>query len=193
MDEKQAIARIRRGDLTGLEGLVQTYQVKAVYTAYLILQDRQLAEDVAQAAFLRVAERIKQYDENLPFGPWFLRSVVNAALDTARRGNRWVSLDTGLESNAGDPVEWLTSSQPCPEDLVETRELRQSVRLALKKLTPEQRSAIVLRYFLEMDEAEMTSTLHRPPSTIKWWLHEAKRRLKDLLSPILRQEETYDD
>jgi len=187
MDEtQQAIARIKRGDWSGLEGLVRQHQAKAVYAAYLVLKDRPAAEDVVQNVFLRVVERIGQYDESRPFEPWFLRSVIHAALDAARQRSRWISLDAeaAAENDAGAPVAWLLNGQPWPEDLVETRELRQAVRSALKQLNAEQRAAIVLRYFLEMNEAEMVDILRRPPSTIKWRLHEAKRHLKALLRPL---------
>ena len=70
MDEHQALAQLRRGDIGGLELLVQLYQVKAVRTAYLITRDRALAEDIAQSAFLRVHERIHQYNPDRPFEPW---------------------------------------------------------------------------------------------------------------------------
>lgn len=183
---KQAIARIKRGDFAGLEILVRKYQTKAVYTAYLVLYDRQLAEDVVQASFIRVVERIGQYDESRPFEPWFIRSVVNAALDTARKNSKLISLDAEDENGAGPAVEWLIDNQPCPQDLIETQELRNAVRHALRKLNSDQRAAIVLRYFLEMNEAEMTNTLNRPTSTIKWWLHEAKKKLKEILHPIVQ-------
>lgn len=186
MDETQAIARIKRGDLTGLELLVRKHQVKAVYAAYLVLQDRQSAEDVVQNVFLRLVERIRQYDDDRPFEPWFIRSVVNAALDMARQRNRWISLDADVETDIRISVEWLTGELPSPQDLMETRELRNAVRQALKKLNADQRAAIVLRYFLEMNEAEMREVLDRPASTIKWRLHEAKRNLKKLLVPFIQ-------
>ena len=46
MDERQAIARLKQGDLGGLEFLVRTYQLQALHAAYLIVQDRDLAEDI---------------------------------------------------------------------------------------------------------------------------------------------------
>ena len=136
-------------------------------------------EDVVQAAFLRAYERIGQFDETRPFGPWFLRSVVNGAIDAARQLDRMISLDQ--EDETGQPSGWLAADSPCPEDFVETAETRQAVRCALDQLTAEQRAAIVLRHFLDMSENEMTLHLQRPPSTIKWRLHEARKRLRALL------------
>jgi RNA polymerase sigma-70 factor (ECF subfamily) len=131
MNESQAIGRIKQGDLGGLEMLVRIYQVKAVQAAFLIARDRPMAEDVVHAAFLKAVERIDQFNISRAFGPWFLCSVVNAAIDAARQQNRMLSLDRETEG--------------------ETE--------ALDALSPEQRAAVILRHFLGMSEAEMTRTL----------------------------------
>jgi RNA polymerase sigma-70 factor (ECF subfamily) len=78
-EEHQAIARLKQGDLAGLEFLVRQYQAQAVQTAYLILGDRFLAEDIAQTAFLKAAWKIDQFDAQRPFRPWFLRVVKNVS------------------------------------------------------------------------------------------------------------------
>ena len=179
MEEQQAIARLRQGDLAGLEALVKQYQALAVHTAYLIVADRALAEDIVQSAFLKAAEKIDQFDGQRPFRPWFLRMVVNDCIKAAHRQQRNPSLD---EPSSAILV-WLTDPTPGPEQLVETNELRQSVWDALRQLPPEQRAVIIQRHFLEMDEAEMAQELQQPPSTIKWWLHTGRKRLKTLLSP----------
>jgi RNA polymerase sigma-70 factor, ECF subfamily len=57
MEESQAIARLKRGDIGGLEVLVRKYQAQATRTAFLIVRDRALAEDIVQAAFVRAYER----------------------------------------------------------------------------------------------------------------------------------------
>ena len=94
MNEHQAIARLKRGDIDGLETLMQLHQVRAVRTAFLITRDRALAEDVVQAAFVRVYERIAQFDSNRVFEPWLLRIVTNDAVKAATRRERFVPLCT---------------------------------------------------------------------------------------------------
>jgi RNA polymerase sigma-70 factor (ECF subfamily) len=179
MEEQQAIARLMQGDLAGLETLVRQYQTLAVHTAYLIVADRSLAEDIVQSAFVKVARKIDQYDTQRPFRPWFLRMVVNDAIKAARRRDRDLPLDEPSEA----VLAWLTDPDPGPEQLLETDQLRQSVWDALRQIPPEQRAVIIQRHFLEMDEAEMARDLQQPPSTIKWWLHAGRKRLKTLLSP----------
>src|SRR5690349_14956601 len=94
ISEQEAVRRLKRGDLSGLETLVNLHQLRAVRAAYLIVRDRGLAEDVAQDAFLRAYSRIGQFDEARPFGPWLYRIVVNLAQRAAARGARERAFDS---------------------------------------------------------------------------------------------------
>jgi RNA polymerase sigma-70 factor, ECF subfamily len=179
MDEQQALARLKQGDLNGLEFLVRQYQGQAVHAAYLILGEIPLAEDVAQAAFLKITRKISQFDKRYPFRPWFLRIVVNDAVKVAKRQQKSIPLDEPADGAVSD---WLLDQAPRPEELAEASELRQKVWSALQQLPPEQRAVIVQRHFLEMSEAEMVAEHQRPASTIKWWLHNARKSLKTLLA-----------
>jgi RNA polymerase sigma-70 factor, ECF subfamily len=181
MDEKIAISRLKQGDPGGLETLVRDYQVQAVYTAHMIVCDRSLAEEVAQTAFIRVADKIQQFDENRPFAPWFSRIVVNEAIKVARQQKQSVSLDDDPDDNVNAVARWLADPQPQPEKLVEFRETQQVILAALKRLQPEQRAVVVMRYFLEMSASDMSAKMERPVSTIKWWLSTARERLRNLL------------
>lgn len=192
MDEKQAIAKLKRGDIKGLETLVHLHQVRALRTAYLVTGDRALAEDIVQAAFIRVYERIEQFESDRPFSPWFLRSVINDAIRAVQRRQRSVSLD----DNRGDPEtaleNFLADDAYGPADLVETIDTTEAIWKALGKLSPVQRAAIVQRYYLGLSEAEMADRAERPPGTIKWRLHAARKRLHTLLSPFAPVSPTTD-
>ncbi len=84
MKDREAIDRLKRGDIGGLEFLVREYQVRAVRTAYLITRDLPLSQDVVQAAFLKAYERIGPFDPERSFGPWFFTSVLHDAIKAAR-------------------------------------------------------------------------------------------------------------
>ena len=85
MDEHNAIRLLKQGDIKGLEWLVMQYQLKAIRTAYLITHDRPMAEEIVQDAFINAFTRIHSFDDRRPFAPWFMRSVVNAALKVMQR------------------------------------------------------------------------------------------------------------
>lgn len=185
INEHQAIGLLKDGDISGLEYLVNQYQVKAVQTAFLITGDHYAAEDITQNSFLRAAERIGQFDDQKPFQPWFIRMVINEALKYAKRQIRRVSLDDCDES----VLDWLKDNKPLPEKHIEDAELRHQVFKALMSLSPEQRIVIIQRHYLEMDEAEMAEDLNRPRSTIKWWLHSARKKLKIIWGGNHRENE----
>jgi RNA polymerase sigma-70 factor (ECF subfamily) len=182
MDEQTAISRVKQGDLTGLEALVGRYQVEAVHAAYVILHDRPLAEDVVQAAFIKAAERIEQFDGGRPFAPWFYRIVVNDALKLARKRGRDVSLEAQLDGPAAQLAQWLVDPELQPEPQVEQKELRQVILKAIFRLPPGQRAVIMMRYYLDMSMVDMTRRTGRPLSTIKWWLRDARKRLRGLMA-----------
>ena len=181
MNEQQAILRLKQGDLEGLKTLVDKYQVKAVRAAYLMLKDRQLAEEVVQKAFLKIARRIDQFEVGSPFGPWFFRIVVNDARKVIRRQKRLVSVEEQLDDQTTQLAEWLIAPEPKPELLVELEESRQDVVQAVQSLPPEPRTAVVLYYYLGLTMKEMSERTEKPLSTIKWWLRDGRRRLKRLL------------
>jgi RNA polymerase sigma-70 factor (ECF subfamily) len=182
MEDQIAISRIKQGDLTGLEMLVNRYQVQAVHAAYAIVYDRALAEDIAQTAFVKVAERVHQFDEERPFAPWFFRIVVNDAIKLAKKQNRTLSLEEQLDEPTAQLAKWLMDPTLKPEQIVEQHETRGIILKAMQSLTPDQRAVIVMRYFLEMSEAEMVAKMDQPLSTIKWWLRDARDRLRKLIS-----------
>lgn len=184
MEECKAIERLRRGDVGGLEFLVSQYQVRAVRAAYLITRDLLLAQDVVQAAFLKAYERIDQFDPDRPFGPWFLTSVVRDAIKAATKRSRLVSLDESVD-DVSPAAPSLTDGRPGPEAQWEQAETAAEVWAALQQLAPNQRAAIVSRYFLGLSEAEMAATLVCSPSTIKWRLYAARERLRVLLRPMI--------
>lgn len=180
MEDRIAISRIKQGDLDSLRILVNRYQAQAVHTAYLILYDRAQAEDVAQSAFIKAAERIHQFDEERPFPPWFFRIVVNDALKLASQMKRSVSLDD-LDEGASSLATLLADPTPRPEQWLEEKQIREHILDAIHSLPPEQRAVVVMRYFLDMSAADMSAKMGRPLSTIKWWLRDARQRLRNLM------------
>ena len=174
MDEQEAIARLKRGEIGGLEVLVLRHQTQALHSAYLVCRDRQLAEDIVQAAFLRVYERAAQFDSRRPFAPWFLRIVVNDALKAATRGQRQISL-------SADAATVLIERSGDVEQVVELAIAHKEIAAALNQLSARQRAAIVLRYYLDQSEVQMAAQLKIEPGAVKRRLQVARQRLRQLL------------
>jgi RNA polymerase sigma-70 factor, ECF subfamily len=181
MDERDAIARLKRGDIGGLETLVRRYQLPALKAAVLICRDYPLAEDLVQAAFLRAYERIDQFDAARPFGPWFLRGVVRDARKAATRRPQ-----VRLDAAALAAVE----ARPAPEGDLAARlaaaESAEALWAALGRLTPTQRAAVVAHDYLGLSDAELARRWALPAGTVRRRLHDARRRLRQLLPAWVR-------
>ena len=178
MDETKAIQRLKQGDISGLEYLVARHQVKAVRTAYLITRDLGLAEDIVQDSFIQVFRAIRGFDETRSFEPWFLRSVVNAAVKTMQRSARHVQVGEDADESL---LAELAARVESVEAQVESIEVQNQIWDAMQKLSPRQRAVVVQRYFLEMSEKEMAEDAGSSVGTIKWMLNAARERLRGLL------------
>jgi RNA polymerase sigma-70 factor (ECF subfamily) len=177
MEDLQAIRRLKSGDIGGLECLISRHQGKALRTAFLITHNEPMAEDIVQDAFVRFYERAEHFDETRPFEPYFMRSVVNAALNCIEREKRTQSA-TEVDTSE---IETLLEQASSVEEQVEFNALKWQITEVLTELSPRQRAVIVQRYYLDMSEKEMSEALDSPPGTVKWLLNAARARLRALL------------
>jgi RNA polymerase sigma-70 factor (ECF subfamily) len=178
MQEREAVARLKQGDIGGLETLIRIYQGPALNAAFVVCRDQALAEDLVQAGFVRVVERITQFDATRPFGPWFIRIVVNDALMAVTR-QRTVALDPQRDERSAPPEE-------SPEALLAAAETREAIWAVLDRLSSGQRAVVVLRYYCDLNDSEVSAALGVPPGTVRRRLHDARQRLRTLLPSWLR-------
>jgi RNA polymerase sigma-70 factor (ECF subfamily) len=183
MDDANAIVRLKGGDIGGLEPLVLKYQALAIRTAFGILRDSALAQDVVQSAFVRLPERIRRFDAARPFAPWFLRVVSHDAVDKARREAHSVPFDW----SEADDSNWHLATMmqvSSPEALLERASSSAELWGLIGELSPEQRAVIVLRYYSGLTTAEVAEELSVPAGTVRWRLHAAHQRLRGLLKRL---------
>lgn len=125
----------------------------ATRLAYLLTGDRAAAEDVAQEAFLASASRIGGLRDEAAFGAYLHRAVVNKVRNRARRRT--------LER-----TQALRESAPPPYELPDVA-TRDALWAALLRLPYRQRAALVLRFYLDLSEAEVADRLGCRPGTVK--------------------------
>lgn len=177
MEDVYIIRQIKQGNIDNLEILIARYQEKALHAAFLITQSQVIAEDVVQETFVHILLHLKQFDESKPFGPYFFRSVMNAALNAVKREKRWIL----IEDLSVTETDKLLSTFYEFDSSANNQEVIDDLRQALEKLPPRERMVIVYRYYLGMSEKEMSSEMNLAPGTIKWWLHSARKRLANLI------------
>lgn len=169
--DQELVERCRRGDRAAFATLMRTYQRPVYNAALTILRRADDAGDVAQSVFLKVWEKLDDYDPQYKFFSWIYRIAVNEALNVARRNNREEPLDEEL----GLPEE--TSSDPALQAVA--GESASRVRAALMQMSVNDRSVLILRHFSECSYEEIGATLGLEEKTVKSRLFSARERLAE--------------
>ncbi len=166
-DDRDLIARARRGDEAGFRELVERYKGRAYWVAYHIVGDEDEARDIAQEAFIRVFRSLDGFDPRYKFFTWLYRIVTNLAVDSLRRrgSQRRVSIE-----DVGD----LRSADAGPHEGLERAELRERVAAVLGELPPAYRTVMVLREIEGFSSKEIADMVGSTHATVRWRLHRAR-------------------
>jgi RNA polymerase sigma-70 factor (ECF subfamily) len=170
------VERWRRGDRAAFAELVIRYQRPIYNAAFWVLRRAEDANDVTQSVFLKVAERLDDYDPQYRFFSWIYRIAVNESLNLLRRNGRDDALD--------DEVEIPGAESANPEWQVGEAELSRRIRSALMSLSTNDRMVISLRHFSECSYREIGQILELDEKTVKSRLFEARQRLRGLLDDL---------
>jgi RNA polymerase sigma factor (sigma-70 family) len=168
--DAELVELARRGDQQAYGVLVARHQQIAFRAAYVIVRDADDAADAAQQGFIKAYHALGRFRRGAPFRPWLLRIVTNEA----RNARRTAGARGRLAMRLGQAWE----SDPTPEDAALRAERRDLVLGALERAPEEDRLVVGLRFFLQLGEAEMATTLDCPPGTVKSRLSRALGRLR---------------
>ena len=173
-DDQALLAGIRRGDRAAFKALVERYQGPLYNAAFRIVGNSGDAEDVTQVVFLKIVERLDEYDPKYKFFSWIYRIAVNEALNLLRRDRRDEPLDDDVEFEGPETLN--------PERQLSDMQVSSHVQAALMRLKPDERAVLTLRHFSECSYAEIGDILGLEEKTVKSRLFEARGRLKGHLA-----------
>jgi DNA-directed RNA polymerase specialized sigma24 family protein len=161
MAEREHVTNHDHVATTGLEALYRQEHEASVRLAHLLIGDRGRAEELAQDAFVRIAPRLGGVDN--PAG--YLRTtLVNLCRDAGRRKKRADAL----------PVPEARVSPPPALPPTTT-----AVWAALQRLPERQRTAVALRFYLDLPDDEIADLLGVRPPTVRSLVHRALATLKE--------------
>ncbi len=117
------------------------------------------AEDLAQLVFVKALEALPRYESRgVPFGGWLFRLARNVVIDHIRTRRETAPLDVVVERPA---------TTDGPDELAVLRQEMESVAHALRRLTPDQREAIELRFFAGLSAKEAAEAMGRQEGTVR--------------------------
>ncbi len=183
LDEAQAVARARTGDLDAYEVLVARYTALAHRTAVLLGAGDD-ADDVVQEAFVKAYHRLRLFRGDSPFRPWLLAIVANETRNLHRSRRR----RDGLVLRAAARREPAETGPDLPAEAAVAAERRAALLDAVRALGERDREVVTCRYLLDLSEAETAQTLGWPLGTVKSRTARALARLRARLDPTLAGE-----
>ncbi|MBI1750309.1 MAG: sigma-70 family RNA polymerase sigma factor [Acidobacteria bacterium] len=173
----ETIARARSGNAEAWGELYKQYAPAIFRFCRRALPAREDAEDATTEIFMKVRDKLDQYDASRPFTAWLYKVSANHCWDILRRRSIRQDLETG-------EVETLPLEHPDPGQLDRLMEQStgQQVRSALAKLPARARMALVLRYYSDMSYDEIAEALGVRRAFVGVVLLRARHQLRELLT-----------
>ena len=145
--DKELLERYRAGNSSAISELIDRHAKRVRDYIYMLVKDRDLADDIFQETFIKVVRVIDEgrYTDNGKFLSWVLRIAHNQVIDHFRSGRQQ---QTVSESAAGYD---LLGTRPLMEDNVEDKmvasQIEADVRRLVEELPEEQREVVKMRYY----------------------------------------------
>jgi RNA polymerase sigma-70 factor (ECF subfamily) len=188
MTDLAAVSRARGGDADAFRDLVQRHSRTIFRVAYRMTGNEHDADDVVQETFLRAYRQIDKFEERANFGTWLHRIAVNCSLDLLRsRIRHEKNRITDKDDEDGEMTREFESTDPQPDRLLLSAELKEHVLVALDRLSGNERTAFMLRHFEGMPVEEIGKTLGIQVNAAKHTIFRAVRKLRESLEPLVRK------
>jgi len=184
---QRLVEEAARGDEEAWRQIVSIYTPRIYGLLVRQCRDRDLAEEITQATFVKVVTSLERYTESGHFDAWLFRIAMNELRDEMRRRKRQAE-PMDMRDGAGrdaDPNRWAAESQhieaskaaPGPLAILEAREKHAHIRAEVDAMSDADREILHLRYTAELTYAEIAETLDEPLGTVLARGHRAIRKL----------------
>ena len=182
-EETKLIARAKRGQGDAFRDLVEAYKDRLFAFVWRMVRNHHETEDLCQAAFVKAYESLESYSSNYAFSTWLFTIAYRLCLNGLRK-KKALSGETDF-SYIGSGEDDASLSLATSEEATRLRDL---IWDAVARLSPPQKSAVLLFYREEKSCQEIGVVLGIPAVTVKSHLHRAREKLRGLLSAELVED-----
>ena len=185
--DQQLVARAQRGDKSAFELLVAKYQRKLIRLLSRFIRDSAEVEDVAQEAFIKAYRALPSFRGDSAFYTWLYRIGINTAKNYLVASGRRAPTVTEMESPDGEGGDerGQVPDLNTPESELMSRQIVDTVNLAVEALPEELRTAISLREIEGLSYEEIASMMNCPIGTVRSRIFRAREAIAEKLRPQL--------
>jgi RNA polymerase sigma-70 factor (ECF subfamily) len=174
MDEARLVRDARAGDEDAFADLVRRHSGGLHRAVARIVLDEEEAWDVVQMAFIKAWQRLEKYDSRWKFSTWLYRIGTNLAIDLIRsRASRLKAHKAG-----GEHQLRLVGGREETSSRLDVGEVDGILRELVEVLTPQQRSAFILREVEDMETGEVAEILGCSAATVRNHVFQARKTLR---------------
>lgn len=189
LTDQEIVTYARAGREVAYRELIGRYERPVFSLIYRLVRDREKSEDLAQETFIKVLNALDRYDPAFKFSSWIFKIAHNTALDHLRKKTpTTLSLDGSPNATTAAEIEASTldavSGDQNPEQYTESRQLGGQIEVAMDKLRPEYKTAIVLCHIEGRPYEEIAEIMEVPLGTVKTYIHRARNELKEHLAHL---------
>ena len=182
-DERQLLEALRRREESAFAELFNAQSDKLFRLAVGLLKDEDEAEGVVQEAFIRLFERLDQFEGRSKLSTWLYRVTYNLSMDRLRQRKPTTRLDEILdEETAPFMPAILVDWSAAPEMRLDGEEVRRTLDKAIAELPEKLRAVFILRDVEGLSTRETAQVLNLSESAAKVRLHRARLWLRERLS-----------
>jgi len=186
--DAEIMLRAKAGDQSAFDYLVQKYRRPMISFMYRMARNASTAEDLAQEVFLRVYRSRASYEASAKFTTWLYRIATNLAVNHARdtrheRPEVQVSLDEPND-DSGTTLEVPDGSLTAEQAMVR-RERMMAIRSKVEALPEQQKLAVIMHKYQQMDYKEIAQVLKKSESATKSLLFRAYETLREQLKEFV--------
>ncbi len=188
VSDAQVMLRVKEGDESAFDYLVQKYRRPIVNFMYRMAHNAAAAEDLAQEVFLRAYRSRSSYEASAKFTTWLYRIATNLAINHARdtrheRPDAMLSLDEPDEET-GTTMDIADKSLSAEENIMR-RERLAAIRQKIQALPERQRMAVIMHKYQQMDYKQIAEVLKLSESATKSLLFRAYEALREQLKDFV--------
>lgn len=180
--EQELVAALRRRDPDAFETLFETYSDKAYRLAVGILEDETEADCVVQDTFLRLLERLDQFEGRAQLSTWLYRVAYNLSIDRLRQRRPTVTMADEADDDTIPSPTVLVDWEHLPESLLTESEIAAELKSAIAALPEKFRVVFILREIEGLSTAETAVITDLSLSAVKVRLHRARLFLRERLA-----------
>lgn len=166
--------------------LFEMYNQKVYNTAYAIIHDPHLAQDIVQETFIKIFQQLDHLKEIEKKDSWIKTIAYRTAIDCLRKKKKWESFITNEEYIDTIGQESLINASPV-EDLIENKMMVNIIREIILKLPQDDQQILILKYFDKLKDEEIASTLDIPLGTVKSKLNRIIKKAGQSLKNYLEE------